>query len=107
MPPIDIRYVEVKYNKARGDHIANTTTELLKVLPTIGNLFDHADVRKTRRFSKQGKFIDQASPGPKIGSAYTEELAEQHPSGGLVWLYSISPETVNTMALTSRFGMLY
>ncbi|KAL2172939.1 uncharacterized protein P884DRAFT_303954 [Thermothelomyces heterothallicus CBS 202.75] len=187
MPPIDIRYVEVKYNKARGDHIANTTTELLKVLPTIGDLFDHADVRKTRRqakavprdkkagrinihchrlltlgavdyrsfiiltevedrlsiqkgydylykqaksgtlermlptepnqraeamkqvlrFSKQGKFMDQASPGPKMGSAHTEELAEQHPSGGLVWLYSISPETVNTVAPTSRFGMLY
>ncbi|KAL2173046.1 uncharacterized protein P884DRAFT_303798 [Thermothelomyces heterothallicus CBS 202.75] len=160
MPPIDIWYVEVKYNKARGDHIANTTTKLLKVLPTISDLFDHANVRKTRRqakavprdkkagriniyyyrlltlgakgydylykqaksgtlermlptepnqhaeamkqvlrFSKQGKFIDQASPGPKMGSAHTEELAEQHPSGGLVWLYSISPETVNTAGL--------
>ncbi|KAK4038432.1 hypothetical protein C8A01DRAFT_37613 [Parachaetomium inaequale] len=39
----------------------------------------------------EDKLHGQDSPGPKLGSAHVEALAEEHPSGGLAWLYSISP----------------
>ncbi|KAK4151717.1 hypothetical protein C8A00DRAFT_35617 [Chaetomidium leptoderma] len=55
----------------------------------------------------ENKARGQDTPGPKLGSAHTDSLADQHPSGGLAWLYSISPDTINTVPPTGRFEMVY
>lgn len=188
MPPLDVQYVEVRFNRERAQVIAATVTGLLRLLPNIADITDSSAGPATRskttkgaaltnaqtrtinihchrlltigavdyrsfvvltevedrlslragydrlasfrrdemerrlisdgtigmtrarellEFAAENKFTDQTSPGPKFGSAHTEELVEQHPSGGLIWLYSVSPESLNTMPPTSRFGMLY
>ena len=70
---------------------------------TIGIIY----ARELLEFAVENKFTDQTSLGPKFGSVYTKELVEQYLSSSLIWLYSILPESLNTIPSTSRFSILY
>ena len=64
-------------------------------------------IKELLKFATENKFTDQTSPSPKFSSAYTKELVEQYLSSGLIQLYSISPESLNTIPSTSYFSILY